>query len=95
MAFICDYIYKLVLYQFRHWRPRDLRFLGLVALTGLTGVLYLNEGLRLAGQEGSGWRTLDLDTLLQRIETGELREREADWYHSATDEEARGVRGMQ
>ncbi len=95
LAFVCGYSWKLVLHQFRHWRPRDLRFLGLVALTGLMGVLYLNEGLRFAGQDGSRWRTLDLDTLLQRIETGELREREADWYHPATDEEARGVRGMQ
>lgn len=81
--------------QIRHRRPRDLRFLGLVALTGLVVALYLDEGLRLSTRAGSGWRSLDLDALLQRIETGELRDREADLYHPATDEETRGVRGAQ
>jgi len=80
-------------HQIKHWRPRDLRFLGLVALTGLTIALYLDSGLRLSGLAGSSWRTLDLDILRQRIETGELREREADWYHSATQKETRGVGG--
>jgi hypothetical protein len=83
-----------MLQHLKHWRPRDLRFLGLVGLTALVGMLYLSEGLRLAAREGSGWRTLDLDVLMQRIETGELRDREADWYHPASDEEERGVRRM-
>jgi len=80
-----------MLQRIRHWRPRDLRFLGVVASTGLIIVLYLGQSLRLAAREGSGWRTLELDTLMQRIETGELREREADWYHPASEAEARGV----
>jgi hypothetical protein len=80
-----------MLQQIRHWRARDLRFLGLVALTGVLIALYLDAGLRLASQAGSGWRTLDLDVLQQRIETGELRDREADWYHRATDEETGGL----
>lgn len=84
-----------MLQKIRHWRPRDFRFLGLVALTGVIVALYLGESLRLAAREGSGWRTLDLDALLQRVETGELREREADWYHPATEEEAHGVRGVE
>lgn len=63
-------------------------------MTVLAIALYLNAGLRLAGQEGSGWRSLDIDALHQRIETGELRDREADWYHSATDEETRAARGL-
>jgi hypothetical protein len=74
---------------------RELRFLGLVALTGLVVALYLNASLQLAEQEGSAWRMLDLDALKQRIETGELRDREADWYHRATEEETRGLRGAQ
>ena len=82
-----------MLRQIRLPRLRDLRFLDLIALTGLTVALYLDAGLRLAGREGSSWRTLDLDALQQRIETGELQEREADWYHSATEEETRGVGG--
>jgi hypothetical protein len=69
--------------------------MGLVILTGVVVVLYLKSGLRLADREGSGWRALDLDALQQRIETGELRDREAEWYHPATEEETRGVRGAQ
>jgi len=79
--------------KIRQLRPRDLKFLGLVALTGLTIALYLDTGLRLVDQEGSGWRKLNLDALRQRIESGELREREAEWYHPATEEETRGAGG--
>jgi hypothetical protein len=77
----------------RHLRPRDLRFLGLMAVTGLTISLYLDTGLRLAGQEGSGWRAIDLEALTQKIESGELREREAEWYHPATEEETTSLGG--
>jgi hypothetical protein len=79
--------------KIRHPRPRDLKFLGLVAVTGLAIALYLDTGLRLAGETGSGWRKLDLDALMQKIESGELRDREAEWYHPATDEETRAVGG--
>jgi hypothetical protein len=79
--------------QIRHLRMRDLRFLGLVAVTGLTISLYLDTGLRLASQEGSGWRAIDLNALTHKIESGELREREAEWYHLATEEETRGIGG--
>ena len=79
--------------QTRHLHPRDLRFLGLVAMTGLIIVLYLATGLQLADQTGSGWRKVDLDAVMQRIETGELRELEADWYHPATEDEVRGLEG--
>jgi len=44
--------------------------------------------LRLADRGGVGWRTVDLGALQRRIESGELRDREADWYHPATAEEA-------
>ena len=79
-------IFITMLKQVEHWRPRDLRFLSLVALTCLVGAIYLNEGLRLAEQEGSGWRRLDLDALMRR---------EAEWYHPATEKEARGLGGTQ
>lgn len=72
----------------RHWHPRELRFLGLIALTGLLAGFYLSESLRLAGREGTGWRTLDLQALHRRIEIGELRDREAVWWRPATPEEA-------
>jgi len=73
----------------RHLHHRELRFLGLIGLTGVLIALYLGAGLRLAGEEGTGWRAIDLDTLRRRIESGELREREASWYHSSTPEEVR------
>lgn len=74
----------------RHLHRREIGFLGLVAVTLAMIALYLNAGLRLAGPGGAGWRTVDLDSLQRRIESGELRDREADWYHPATSEETVG-----
>jgi len=71
----------------RHLRYRELRFLALIAITASLIAVYLSTGLRLAEEAGKGWRTIDLDTLQRRIETGELRDREADWYHPSTPEE--------
>ena len=68
--------------------------MGLVVLTGVVVVLYLTSSLRLSDRQGSGWRSLDLDALQQRIDTGELQGREADWYHRSTDEETRAIRGL-
>jgi hypothetical protein len=62
----------------RRWR--DLKLVVLVALTGLFIALYLAEALELAAQQGSGWRTLDLQSLQRRIESGELTDRKADLY---------------
>ncbi len=72
---------------------RELRFLGLIAITASLMALHLGSSLRLADQEGSGWRKIDLEALQRRIETGELRGREADWYHPARPEEIRPQRG--
>ena len=74
----------------RHWHWREFGFLGLVGVTLAVITLYLDAALRLAQQEGSGWRAVDLDALQRRIETGELRDREADWYHPATPAETAG-----
>jgi hypothetical protein len=73
-----------------HLHEREVRFLGLVSLTLVLIALHLGAGLRLPGEEGVGWRSLDLDALQRRIGTGELRDREADWYHPASPEEAAG-----
>lgn len=64
------------------WRPRrrDLRFLGVVALT-LAGV-----AAYVATQSGApetavgGWRRIDRAALESRIESGELSRREAVWW---------------
>jgi hypothetical protein len=78
----------------RHLHRRELRFLGLVALTLLLISLHLGSSLRLAERSGTGWRTVDLPALQRRIETGELSDREADWYHPATPDEAAAPKGV-
>jgi len=74
----------------RHWHLRDVRFLGLIAMTALLIALHLGEGLRLAAREGSGHRVIDVKALERRIDAGDLSDREADWYHLATPQESRG-----
>jgi len=73
--------------RIRHLHQRELRFLGLLALTALLIALYLSDELRLAEQQGRGWRSIDLEALQRRVETGELRDREADWYRPSAAEE--------
>jgi hypothetical protein len=74
----------------RPWYPRDTRFLGLIALALVLIALHLGEGLDLAARAGSGHRVIDLQALERRIETGELRDREALWFHQARPEETSG-----
>ena len=74
----------------RHWHRRDVRFLGLIAMTALLIALHLGEGLRLAAREGSGHRVIDVKALERRIDAGDLSDREADWYHPATPQESGG-----
>ncbi len=65
----------------RRRQSRDLRFLGLLGLSLLLAALYLGESLEQAGHRGQGHRRIDLKALERRIEAGDLRDREADWYH--------------
>ena len=74
----------------RHWHLRDVRFLGLIAMTALLIALHLGEGLRLAAREGSGHRVIDVKALERRIDAGDLSDREADWYHPASPQESGG-----
>jgi len=74
----------------RHLRRRELGFLGMVASTLVVIALYLSADSLLMDANRSGWRKVDLDTLQRRIESGELSDREADWYHPSTPEEAVG-----
>ena len=75
----------------RHRHARELRFLGLVLITGLAIALQLTDGLRLSALQGSGWRVIDRAAVERRIEAGDLRDREASWYHPATDIETRAA----
>lgn len=74
----------------RHWQAREARFLGFIALTLVLMALYLGEALRLTAHTGRGHRMIDLKALEQRIDAGELSDREAAWYHPATPDETRG-----
>ena len=68
--------------KIRELHGRNIQFIGLIMLTLIFIGLYISAEFRLAQREGASWRRIDLDTLLERIETGELRDREASWYHA-------------
>lgn len=73
----------------RNIPERDLRFLAMLLVTGCLIALVLVEGLRLQAPGGAAWRALDLPALQRRIDSGELRNREALWYHQATEQETK------
>jgi hypothetical protein len=68
----------------RRLQSRDLRFVGLLGLSLLLSGLYLSETLEQAAHPGRGHRRIDLKALERRIQAGDLRDREADWYHPET-----------
>jgi hypothetical protein len=82
-----------MIYSARHWHPRELRFVGLLMLAGAAIALQLGAGGHGAAIEGAGWRRIDTEAVQQRIERGDLRDHEAAWYHTATSEETKHVRG--
>lgn len=77
----------------RHLHRRELGFLGLIGLTGLLIALHLASGLEGLGGPAGGWRTIDREALERRIESGDLRDREAEWSRPASGGEATG-RGL-
>ena len=69
----------------RHHLLRDLRFVGMLLLT-LVLIGGFVAGQRDAVQgEGSAWRRIDLQALQERIESGDLSDREALWYHPSSE----------
>jgi len=76
----------------RPWHPRDTRLLGLIALALVLIALHLGEGLDLAARAGSGHRVIDRQALERRIDAGDLRDHEAQWFHQARPEETSGGR---
>jgi hypothetical protein len=73
----------------KHWQARERRFLGFIALTAVLIALYLGQALRFATHLEGGHRVIDTQALVRRIEAGELRDREAAWYHPSTAQETR------
>ena len=64
---------------FRHLG--DIQLVGLICVTLVFIGLFLTARLQQLDAEGSGWRRIDLELLQQRIESGDLSDREAVWYH--------------
>ena len=66
----------------RHLHRRDYRFLAVVSLNLLCVAGYLLAHVQTLQQETGGWRRIDLDAVMSRIESGDLLQHEAAWYHN-------------
>ena len=67
---------------FRHLR--DIQLLGLVCVTLAFIGLFLTAQIQRLEAEGSGWRRIDIELLQKRMESGDLSDHEALWYHTDT-----------
>ena len=76
-------------FRFTHWRSKDWRFIGFMALSLVAIGFYLAAGLARLEQSGSSWRRIDIDRVQQLMDSGELSGREAEWYTSPTSPEER------
>ncbi len=72
-----------------HLRGRDLRFVMFIIANLFCVAGYLAGNLGTIQEPGGGWRSIDLEALLTRIETGDLVQKEAEWYHPLTEETGR------
>lgn len=75
----------------KHWKVRDWRFVGWVGLTLLCIGLYLSTAGPGMDRTHPGWRRIDTAALQQRIDSGGLSGREAQWYHPARPKEHSGA----
>lgn len=66
-------------------RTRDWRFYLLVLVHLICIIGFVSEGLHVAPVATGGWRSVDLDKLKSRIGSGDLSDREADFYHVLPD----------
>ena len=69
-----------------HLRRRDVRFLVFVLLNIFCMTGYLLANIEAMQQDSGGWRRIDLDAVLTRIESGDLMQHEAAWYHNKETE---------
>jgi hypothetical protein len=76
-----------------YWHAADFRLLALLGATLVCVGLFLSQQGGEAANTSGGWRQIDLPTLQQRIDAGELSDREALWYHPATPEELSQPKG--
>ena len=73
-----------------HWKAREWRFLGFAGLNLVAIAMYLGAGLARLEPTGTGWRRVDIDAVRQRMDSGELSGREAQWYHPTRSGERPG-----
>ncbi len=73
----------------RHLRGRDVRFVVFIIANLFCMAGYLVGNMATIQEPAGGWRRIDLEILLKRIETGDLVQREAKWYHPLTEETGR------
>lgn len=69
----------------RHLRRRDLRFLTFVLTNLLCVAAFLLAQAQTAEQPPGGWRRIDLQSVMKRIEAGDLQQHEAAWYHPTNE----------
>jgi hypothetical protein len=67
----------------RHWHQREIRFLLMAGTTLLFIALFLWTDQPLLEGKASSWRKIDLEAFQQRLQGGDLSDREAQWYHPA------------
>lgn len=75
--------------SFFHLRHlQDLRLIVLILVSLVLIGFHLNQAGGGAGEAGASWRKLDIEALQRRIETGDLSDREADWYRQLGSDRA-------
>ena len=69
----------------KHLHQRDLRFLALVLVNLVCVAGFQLARVQTAEQPAGGWRRIDLEAVMTRIEAGDLQRHEAAWYHPAKE----------
>ncbi len=67
----------------KHLHRRDLGFIALVLINLVCVAGFLLAQVQTAEQPAGGWRRIDLQAVITRIEAGDLQRHEAAWYHQA------------
>ncbi len=76
----------------KHLHRRDLQFLALVLANLVCVGGYLLAQVQTAEQPAGGWRRIDLQAVMTRIEAGDLQQHEAAWYHPAKEAAQKSAR---
>lgn len=71
-------------FLWRHLRLREFRFLGFILANLIAIGLFLSLGQEETAPVG-GWRRIDTEALVRRLQSGELQMREALWSKPVED----------